>query len=271
MVDVWPVVTEPFTQWVVQRHPAVDLAAWEEAGVEVVDDVAAHEQLKLRVVNGVHSALAYLGLRAGHGTISAALADPPISAFVRRLLADEVLPTVAAPNCTDVVSYADVALGRFANAALGFSTVKVAADGSIKLGQRLIPTARDLLDRGRSVDRHRHGRGGLDVVPLRPARRAARCARSAARHAARRGRRRPRRPSRHRHPPARHRRGVRHDGQRADVRRGGPAPSCGGVVAGRRAAREGCRDEGRGPPPPGLARARRTSATELPRRRGRRR
>ena len=151
VVDVWPVVTEPFTQWVVQRHPAVDLAAWEDAGVEVVDDVAAHEQLKLRVVNGAHSALAYLGLRAGHGTISAALADPPITAFVRRLLADEVLPTVAAPKRTDVVSYADVALGRFANAALGYSTVKVAADGSIKLGQRLIPTARDLLDRGRSV------------------------------------------------------------------------------------------------------------------------
>jgi fructuronate reductase len=151
-LDAWPVVTEPFTQWVVQRHPAVDLASWEDVGVEVVDDVAAHEQLKLRVVNGAHSALAYLGLRAGHATISAALADPPIAAFVRRLLADEVLPTVVAPPRTDVESYADVALGRFANSALGYSTVKVASDGSVKLGQRLVPTARDLLAEGRPVD-----------------------------------------------------------------------------------------------------------------------
>jgi fructuronate reductase len=96
--------------------------------------------------------LAYLGLRAGHGTVSAALADPPIAAFVRRLLAEEVLPTVVAPARTDVVSYADTALGRFANAALGYSTGKVAADGSVKLSQRLIPTARDLIDRGRSID-----------------------------------------------------------------------------------------------------------------------
>jgi fructuronate reductase len=152
VLDAWPVVTEPFTQWVVQRHPAVDLTPWEDVGVEVVDDVAAHEQLKLRVLNGAHSALAYLGLRAGHGTISAALADLPIAAFVRRLLAEEVLPTVVAPARTDVESYADTALRRFANAALGYSTGKVAADGSVKLSQRLIPTARDLIDRGRSID-----------------------------------------------------------------------------------------------------------------------
>jgi fructuronate reductase len=143
--DAWPVVTEPFSQWVLEDDFPTGRPPWERAGVELVPDVAPYEQAKLRILNAAHSALAYWGLLAGHALVADAAADPVLLRATRDLLAAEVLPTLSGPRGWDLAAYADQALDRFGNRALAYTTRKVAADGSEKLPIRLMPTVRALL------------------------------------------------------------------------------------------------------------------------------
>lgn len=143
--DAWPVVAEPFLQWVVEdRFPAgrPDLAA---VGADLVADVAPYERMKLRIGNGAHSVLAYLGLLVGHATIAEAMADPDLAAFVTAMLAEEVTPTLAVPAGTDIARYRATFLKRFADPALRHRTAQVAMDGTQKLPQRLLAPIRELL------------------------------------------------------------------------------------------------------------------------------
>ena len=83
--DRWPVTTEPFSQWVVEEAFPLGRPGWERAGVTMVDDVRPFEEMKLRLLNGAHSAIAYLGLLAGHETVAAAFGDVGIRRFVGSL------------------------------------------------------------------------------------------------------------------------------------------------------------------------------------------
>lgn len=142
------VVTEPFRQWVIEDRFAAGRPAWERAGATLVDDVVPYERLKLRVLNGTHSMLAYLGALAGHETIAQSVHDPDLRSKALRLVVDDVVPTLQAPQGVDVVAYAEQVLDRFANPALGHLTTQVAMDGSQKLPVRLLGTARDRLATG---------------------------------------------------------------------------------------------------------------------------
>ena len=148
--DPGSLLTEPFSQWVLEDVFPAGRPPWERAGVELVADARPHEQAKLRILNGAHSALACWGLLAGYRHVHAAAADPVLRDAVRRMLADEVLPTLAAPPGWDLRRYADDVLRRFANAALPYATAKVAADGSQKLPVRVVPTVRAVLAAGRT-------------------------------------------------------------------------------------------------------------------------
>jgi fructuronate reductase len=153
MIDAWPVVTEPFTQWIVEDHFPTgrpDLAA---AGAQSVADVTPFEHMKLRLLNGSHSALAYLGYLAGYETISATMADPHFVAFARQLM-EESAVTLAMPAGTDLATYSHSLLKRFANPALHHRTWQIAMDGSQKLPQRLLGTVRDRLQKGLPIDTH---------------------------------------------------------------------------------------------------------------------
>lgn len=147
--DAAPVMHEPFRQWAVQddfvNGDRPDLAA---AGAQLVDDVAAFEDMKLRMLNGTHSALAYLGYLAGHETISDTVADPAFAAYVRHCW-EEIMPAVAAPLGVDLTDYADALFDRYANPAIRHRTWQIAMDGSQKLPQRLLGTLRANLDAGR--------------------------------------------------------------------------------------------------------------------------
>jgi mannitol-1-phosphate/altronate dehydrogenase len=131
---------EPFRQWAVQddfvNGDRPDLAA---ADAQLVDDVAAFEDMKLRMLNGTHSALAYLGYLAGHETISGTVADPAFAAYVRHCW-EEIMPAVAAPPGVDLTDYADALFDRYANPAIRHRTWQIAMDGSQKLPQRLLVT-----------------------------------------------------------------------------------------------------------------------------------
>ena len=149
--DAWPVVAEPYLDWVLEDRFAAGRPAW--PGVRFVaaeTDVAAWERLKLRMVNGAHSALAYLGVVAGWKTVDAAMAQPGLRAFLDAMLRDEVEPTlsgVAVP-----VGFRERLLQRFANPALAHRCVQIAMDGSQKMPQRLLSTIRDRLEANASID-----------------------------------------------------------------------------------------------------------------------
>ncbi|MDQ0425864.1 mannitol dehydrogenase family protein [Cellulomonas iranensis] len=142
------VVGEPFFQWVVEDAFAAPRPAWERAGATFTHDVAPFERAKLRVLNAADSTLAYLGALRGHATIAEAVADPDLAAVVRALLDEDVLPTLVAPEGTDLRAYRDEVLHRFANPRTGHTTVQVAMDGSQKLPVRLLGTVADRLAAG---------------------------------------------------------------------------------------------------------------------------
>ena len=151
--DGWPVVTEPFSQWVLEDRFPSGRPPWECAGVELVADVAHHEQAKLRILNAAHSALAYWGLLAGHRFVWQAATDPTLHAATRDLLDAEVIPTLTAPAGWDLRDYADQVMRRFADRGLPYTTAKVAGDGSQKLPARLIPTVRARVSAGARTTR----------------------------------------------------------------------------------------------------------------------
>jgi len=145
------VVAEPFSQWVIEDNFSNGRPQWEDAGAEIVTDVAPYETAKLRLLNGSHSALAYIGCLEGHEFIHEVLSDDSIAAFVRHLMEEEVQSTLSLPDGFDATRYIESILERFRNSSLPHRTAQVAMDGSQKLPQRLIATAIDRMDAGQSV------------------------------------------------------------------------------------------------------------------------
>ena len=146
----WPVMTEPFCQWVVEDHFPAGRPAWEKFGVTMVGDVRPFEEMKLRLLNGSHSAIAYLGLLSTHATVADAFADPAIRDFVYRLWR-EAIPTLPAGAGLDPQDYVKQLARRYANPALAHQTRQIANDGSQKLPQRIIATALERLRDGGSA------------------------------------------------------------------------------------------------------------------------
>ncbi len=151
VVDAAPVVCEPFGQWVIEDRFAAARPAWEEAGAQLVADVAPFEAMKLRLLNGSHSTLAYLGFLAGHDFIWQASSDSPFSTLIERQMAEEIVPTLVAPPGIDLREYGRELMTRFRNPALPHRTQQIAMDGSQKIPQRLLNTIRDRLAGGGSI------------------------------------------------------------------------------------------------------------------------
>jgi len=152
VVDAAPVVTEPFSQWVVEDRFCAGRPPWENAGVSFVDDVRPFEEMKLRMLNGSHSTLAYLGYLAGHEMVADAIGDDRIYSLVHDMMTLEVIPTLDMPDEVDLPAYRDALLQRFANPSLKHRTWQIAMDGSQKLPQRLLSTIRDRLAAGQSFE-----------------------------------------------------------------------------------------------------------------------
>jgi fructuronate reductase len=138
--DEATVITEPFSQWVIEDRFAGPRPRWERVGAQLVADVAPYETAKLRLLNGAHSALAYLGLARGHAFVHEAVGDPAVRPLVERLMRLEAAPTVKTAPGQDLGAYADALLARFANPALRHRLIQIAADGSQKLPQRWLDT-----------------------------------------------------------------------------------------------------------------------------------
>ncbi|MFD1070670.1 mannitol dehydrogenase family protein [Luteimonas composti] len=153
VADAWPVQREPYSQWVVEddfRHGRPPL---ERVGVVFSGEIAGYDRAKLRLLNGPHSALAYLGSLLGLDTVARAMRDPALAGFVERLMREDIVPTLALPAGFDAQAYVDAILSRFRNPAIRHLLSQIAWDGSQKIPVRLLGTIADALAAGHDIDR----------------------------------------------------------------------------------------------------------------------
>jgi fructuronate reductase len=172
MADEAAVVTEPFSQWVIEDRFAGPRPHWDAVGAQFTSDVHAFETAKLRMLNGAHSALAYLGLARGHVYVHQAIADPSLRPLIEAMMRDEAATSLTPAPGQDLAAYADALLARFANPALNHKLIQIAMDGSQKIPQRWLETLAHHQREGRNCPAIltalaawvRHVRGDADPV-----------------------------------------------------------------------------------------------------------
>lgn len=120
---------EPFRQWVIEDNFVAGRPEWEKAGAELVADVIPFEEMKLRMLNGSHSFLAYLGYLAGYQHINDCMGDENYRLAARALMLQEQAPTLKVKG-VDLQHYADLLIERYSNPALRHRTRQIAMDGS---------------------------------------------------------------------------------------------------------------------------------------------
>ncbi len=151
VADPAAVACEPFRQWVIEDNFVAGRPEWEKAGAELVSDVLPYEEMKLRMLNGSHSLLAYLGYLAGYQHISDCMQDENYRRVARRLMLNEQAPTLKVTG-VDLGKYADSLIARYTNPALRHRTWQIAMDGSQKLPQRMLDAIRWHLAHGSRFD-----------------------------------------------------------------------------------------------------------------------
>ena len=140
--DAAAVMTEPFRQWVIEDRFAGPRPAWDAGGAQWVSLVAPYETAKLRMLNGAHSALAYIGLARGHEFVHQAIAEPALARLINLLMREEAAHSFTPAPEQDLERYADQLLARFANHARPHRLRQIAMDGSQKIPQRWLDTLR---------------------------------------------------------------------------------------------------------------------------------
>lgn len=152
--DRWPVVCEPYLQWVLERaFSAGSRPPLERAGVQVVDDVEPYELMKLRLLNSSHQLLGYLAYLAGHRFVHDAAQDPPFRELVRGYMDEEVTPTLAAVPGVDLDDYKRTLIERFSNPATRDTVARVCAYGSDRIPAFVLPVLRRQLETGGEIRR----------------------------------------------------------------------------------------------------------------------
>ncbi|WP_067582269.1 mannitol dehydrogenase family protein [Endozoicomonas ascidiicola] len=146
--DPCGIACEPFRQWVIEDNFVAGRPNWNLAGAEFVEDVRPYEEMKLRMLNGSHSFLAYLGYLAGYPFISATMADPAYKQVAFDMMMKGQAPSLNMPEGTDLENYARLLIDRFTNPSLKHQTWQIAMDGSQKIPQRLVPSLQYHLNQG---------------------------------------------------------------------------------------------------------------------------
>ena len=150
--DRWPVITEPFSQWIVEDCFPTGRPPLERVGVRFVRDVGDHELMKTRLLNASHSALGYLGRLVGHERTDEVMADEVLHDYVHRLMAEEIAPQLTEPDGIDLAEYQRSLLHRFANPAIGDRLDRLCRRGSTKMPNYLLPSLHGALADDRPFD-----------------------------------------------------------------------------------------------------------------------
>ena len=149
--DAWPVVAEPFAQWVLQDRFVDGRPALQDAGVQLVDDVAPYELMKLRLLNASHQVLGYLGHLAGYGYVHEVCEDQSFVSMLRRYMAGEASPTLPPLPGIDLADYRRTLVSRFANPNIGDTLARNCTDGSDRIPKFVLPVVRDQLAAGGDI------------------------------------------------------------------------------------------------------------------------
>ena len=150
LIDLAAIETEPFTQWVIEDRFSADRPAWDAGGALFVDDVSPYETMKLRMLNGSHSLIAYAGYVAGHRYVRDVMAQPTFAPLVARHLVAAASTLEPLPGI-DLHVYGEDLQARFRNPAIAHETYQIAMDGSEKLPQRTLTPAAEVLARGGDI------------------------------------------------------------------------------------------------------------------------
>ncbi|WP_251454939.1 mannitol dehydrogenase family protein [Microbacterium sp. Marseille-Q6648] len=149
--DRWPVVSERFEQWVLEDRFPTGRPPFEQAGVQMVDDVVPYELMKLRLLNCTHQAMCYFGALSGYTYVHEAVGDPLIRGLIRRYMDDEATPTLPPLPGVDLDVYKDTLLERYANPDVKDTLARLCADSSNRIPNWLAPVIREQLAAGRDI------------------------------------------------------------------------------------------------------------------------
>lgn len=147
--DAWPVVCEPFRQWVIEDKFVQGRPALERVGAQFVPDVTPYETMKIRLLNGSHSAMGYLGFLCGFTYIHEVMADDLFVRYIQTLMAQEVAPLLPPVPGVDLADYQATLIHRFANPAIGDQVTRICLDGSSKVPTFVVPSLQEAAAQGR--------------------------------------------------------------------------------------------------------------------------
>src|SRR6476659_5688067 len=151
ITDGWPVVCEPFTQWVLEDHFGQGRPPFEDVGVQLVQDVEPYELMKLRLLNASHQGLCYFGYLAGYRLVHDVAQDPLFATFLLAYMDSEATPTLAPVPGIDLDAYKHQLIERFSNASVRDTVPRLCAESSDRIPKWLVPVIREKLAAGRDV------------------------------------------------------------------------------------------------------------------------
>jgi mannitol 2-dehydrogenase len=146
--DGWPVMTEPFKQWVIEDHFPLGRPAWQEVGAQMTSDVLPYEKMKLRLLNASHQALCYIGMLLGYEFAHEAMADPRIRQLVEDMMEIEVTELIPPVPGVDLTEYKKTLIERFANPAIRDQLARIGTEGSARIPKFVLPSVEEQLERG---------------------------------------------------------------------------------------------------------------------------
>lgn len=151
--DTWPVVCEPFVQWVLEDDFCAGRPAWEDVGVQFTADVTPYEDMKIKLLNGSHLALTYLGTLKGYRFVHETMNDPLIVEYIATYMDRDVTPQLAPVPGIDLTAYKAKLIERFSNQAIADQLERVCSDGSSKFPKFTVPTLNQLVHSAGELDR----------------------------------------------------------------------------------------------------------------------
>lgn len=149
--DAWPVIAEPFAQWVIEDRFPLGRPQWQRVGAQLVDDVAPYELMKLRLLNASHQAMAYFGSLLGYAWAHEAASDPLVTRLLERYWSEEAIPTLPEVPGVDLSGYTTTLLERYRNPAIRDTLARLCAETSDRIPTFLLPVVRSNLDAGRPI------------------------------------------------------------------------------------------------------------------------
>jgi mannitol 2-dehydrogenase len=149
IADKWPVLTEPYCQWVIEDSFSDGRPPLDEVGAQFVADVSDHKLVKTRLLNGTHIAMSCLAMLAGHQRTDEAMADEVIFDFVEQLMRDEIQPLLPPVPGMNTPEYRDTLLSRLSNPQMSDQLSRLARRGSEKIASFLLPSLHEAIEQDR--------------------------------------------------------------------------------------------------------------------------